>query len=69
MEQKPITTRQIALMAVAAGTTIANVYYEQPILSQIAATTHVSASQAGHLPALTQAGSLNVALFRHSVRT
>ncbi len=48
--------RRVFIMAVAAGVTVANIYYNQPILPAIAATFHASASQIGSLPVLTQAG-------------
>jgi hypothetical protein len=35
---------------------VANIYYNQPVLSDIAATFHVSQSRVGSLPVLTQAG-------------
>lgn len=56
MNEKRLTRTQTLLMAVTAGVTIANVYYAQPILSQIAASLHASEAEIGNLPALTQAG-------------
>jgi len=56
VEQQPALTKPVIIMAVAAGVTVANIYYNQPILSDIAATFHASASQIGSLPVLTQAG-------------
>lgn len=43
-------------MAVTTGTTIANLYYAQPILAQIGAGFGTSAAGVGQLPALTQVG-------------
>lgn len=43
-------------MAVTTGTTIATVYYAQPILTQIGASFGTTAAAVGNLPALTQAG-------------
>jgi predicted MFS family arabinose efflux permease len=47
---------QVFAMAVTTGVTIANVYYCQPILSQIRASLGATDSQIGNLPVLTQAG-------------
>jgi predicted MFS family arabinose efflux permease len=43
-------------MAIACGLGISNVYYNQPLLAQIARTFHASAGQVGILPTLTQMG-------------
>ncbi len=43
-------------MAVVAGVTVANIYYNQPILAQIATEMHVTPAQVGILPVLTQMG-------------
>jgi len=58
LQQRPpaALNRQVAVMAVAAGVTVANIYYSQPILSAIAASFHASEEQIGTLPVLTQAG-------------
>lgn len=57
LQQPPAAlNRQVAVMAVAAGVTVANLYYSQPILSAIAASFHASEEQIGTLPVLTQAG-------------
>jgi predicted MFS family arabinose efflux permease len=47
---------QVLAMAMTAGVTIANIYYNQPILSQIAASLGISEAQAGNIPVLTQLG-------------
>lgn len=47
---------QVLAMSVTTGVTIANVYYCQPILSQIAGSLALTDVQIGILPALTQAG-------------
>ncbi len=47
---------QVLVMAAAAGVTVANIYYSQPILPAMAATFHASQGQIGWLPVLTQAG-------------
>ncbi|RYG53458.1 MFS transporter, partial [bacterium] len=50
-------TRPLLLtMAAACGLAIANLYYNQPLLPQIARYFHVSERQVGVLPMLTQAG-------------
>lgn len=43
-------------MAATAGVTVANLYYSQPILAQIASEMRISAAEAGFLPVLTQIG-------------
>lgn len=50
-------TRPLRLMmAVSCGLAISNLYYNQPLLAQIARTLHVAAKEVGILPTLTQAG-------------
>ncbi|SEO58448.1 Predicted arabinose efflux permease, MFS family [Luteibacter sp. UNC138MFCol5.1] len=51
-----LTRAQVASMAVATGTTVANLYYSQPILGDMAASLHVTGAQAGVVPILSQAG-------------
>lgn len=46
----------IMLMAVSAGITVANIYYNQPILNEIATQFGVSETQAGLIPMLSQIG-------------
>jgi len=46
----------IRLMAVSAGITVANIYYNQPILMDIASEFHTSESRAGLVSALSQIG-------------
>lgn len=43
-------------MSVTAGICVANIYYNQPILKNIAEDLHASESQAGNIAVLTQAG-------------
>ncbi len=52
-----LLTRSLLLtMAAACGLAVANLYYNQPLLPQIARYFHVSDRQVGVLPMLTQAG-------------
>ncbi|SFB65153.1 Predicted arabinose efflux permease, MFS family [Rhizobium sp. NFR07] len=55
-EQLDPPRRQVLAMAVTTGATIANVYYCQPILSQIRDALALTDEQAGILPFLTQIG-------------
>ncbi|MDE1191147.1 MAG: MFS transporter [Arachidicoccus sp.] len=43
-------------MSIAAGICVANIYYNQPILSAIANDVHLTDKEAGNLPVLSQAG-------------
>ncbi|MCL1933198.1 MAG: MFS transporter [Candidatus Azobacteroides sp.] len=51
-----ITKKQTAVLAVAVGVCIANIYYSLPILSAIAKDLGLRESQAGNLPVLSQLG-------------
>lgn len=54
---KPELTRALLLtMAVACGLGIANLYYNQPLLPQIARSLHATVRQVGSLPMLAQVG-------------
>jgi len=46
----------LMLMAIASGITIANIYYIQPLLGQIAGAFHITQASAGLLATLTQIG-------------
>lgn len=51
-----ITKSQLITMSIAAGICVANIYYNQPILSAIANDVHLTDKEAGNLPVLSQAG-------------
>jgi predicted MFS family arabinose efflux permease len=53
---KPLTPGLILLMAVSCGITVANLYYNQPLLADIGRTFGVGAKQAGLVSMLTQFG-------------
>jgi predicted MFS family arabinose efflux permease len=46
----------VALMAVSSGITVANIYYNQPILKAIATDVHATESQAGIISMMSQVG-------------
>jgi predicted MFS family arabinose efflux permease len=55
--QAPIASRsQILVMAMVAGITVANLYYSQPILAEIAQSFGVGQAEVGYVPVLTQIG-------------
>jgi predicted MFS family arabinose efflux permease len=57
MNQAPTIGRaQLLVMATVAGVTVANLYYSQPILADIAAAFGVGETQVGIIPVLTQVG-------------
>ena len=55
-QQAGAQPRHVAVMALTAGVTVANIYYNQPILAEIAGSFGASPGQVGSLPVLTQAG-------------
>ena len=55
-KNKDITKVQIAVLAIAVGICIANIYYSLPILSVIAKDLGLRESQVGNLPVLSQLG-------------
>ncbi|MFN6564690.1 MAG: MFS transporter [Nostoc sp. ChiSLP01] len=51
-----LTKIQVLIMAIAAGVCVANVYYNQPILKDIASSFRVSEAEVGSISVLTQVG-------------
>ena len=51
-----LTKFQVLLMAIAAGASVANIYYNQPILKDISSTFDVTESKAGTISMLSQIG-------------
>ena len=51
-----LSNLQLATMAIAAAVTAANLYYCQPLLSQIARSLHMTARETADIPMLTQVG-------------
>ena len=51
-----LTRPLLITMAAACGLAVANLYYNQPLLPEVARTFHASVRQVGLLPMLTQAG-------------
>lgn len=63
-EPPGLSRRIVYLMAVGSGLTVANIYYSQPLLQQMAENLGVTESHMGYIPALTQAGyALGLLLF------
>src|SRR5271170_830502 len=59
-----LSNLQLATMAIAAAVTAANLYYCQPLLSDIARSLHTTARQTADIPMLTQVGyALGLLLF------
>ncbi|MBE8967744.1 MFS transporter [Nostocales cyanobacterium LEGE 12452] len=53
---KGLTKFQVLIMAIASGVCVANVYYNQPILTDIASSFQVSEGEAGSISVLSQVG-------------
>lgn len=56
MDNQGLSKGQITIMAVTAGVCVANIYYNQPILKEIAGSFNTGESEAGIISVLTQAG-------------
>lgn len=56
MQKNTITKGQLAVMSIAAGVCVANIYYNQPILKDIAHDFNVPEPRAGIISVLAQAG-------------
>jgi len=55
-ENNALSKFQVLLMAIAAGASVANIYYNQPILKEIASTFDVTENKAGTISVLSQVG-------------
>ncbi len=51
-----LTKVQVLIMAIASGVSVANIYYNQPILKDIASSFQVSEGEAGSISVLSQVG-------------
>src|SRR5262245_42488940 len=61
---QPLQRRTVLLLAGGCGLAVANNYYHQPLLPQMAEGVHAPEAWAGYLPALNQAGfGLGLLLF------
>ena len=55
-KQPHLTPLTLWIMTIATGLVVANIYYNQPLLGDIAQTFHVSNGVAGHISMITQLG-------------
>ena len=56
MEKTGLSKTQITIMAISAGICVANIYYNQPILKDIAMSLHTTEANVGLVSVLAQAG-------------
>src|ERR1700761_6590450 len=56
MKKTGVTTPQLATMTVAAGICVANIYYNQPLLKDMARDLQVDERKIGLISVLTQSG-------------
>ncbi len=56
MKTGELSRAQVLLMATAAGVSVANIYFNQPILKDIATSLHVNETEVGSIAVLSQAG-------------
>ena len=56
MQQNGLSKTQITIMAIAAGICVANIYYNQPILKDIADSLNTTEANVGLISVLAQAG-------------
>ncbi|WP_462410751.1 MFS transporter [Neobacillus sp. Marseille-QA0830] len=55
-EHQSLSKKMILLMALACGAAVANLYYNQPLLAEMARTFHASANEVGNIGMVTQIG-------------
>ena len=66
-ESHKVSRFLVGLMAVSAGVTVANIYYNQPILKEIAGEFNSTETQAGMVSMLTQIGYWPGPVFYNSI--
>ncbi len=54
---EPLPRRTVLILSITVGVIVANIYYIQPLLGEIARTFHLSVTQAGGVAMLSQAGT------------